>query len=67
MGSYLSVSSGSPQPAKFIHLSYEGDAGNADNNLWIVGKGITFDSGGLSLKPPSSMVTMKGDMGAPLR
>ncbi len=63
MGSYLSVAAGSTEPPKFIHITYEGDAGNADNNVWIIGKGITFDSGGLSLKPPGSMVTMKGDMG----
>ena len=63
MGAYLSVAQGSAQPPKFIHITYEGDAANPSNNLWIVGKGITFDSGGLSLKPAASMVTMKGDMG----
>ncbi len=63
MGSYLSVSDGSKEPPKFIHISYAGDSGNAENNIWLIGKGITFDSGGLSLKPAGSMVTMKGDMG----
>jgi leucyl aminopeptidase len=63
MGSYLSVAAGSVQPPKFIHLTYKGDAKNPEKNIWLVGKGITFDSGGLSLKPAASMVTMKGDMG----
>ena len=63
MGAYVSVAVGSSQPLKFIHISYKGDAKKPANNIWLVGKGITFDSGGLSLKPPSSMVTMKGDMG----
>lgn len=63
MGSYLSVSAGSVEPAKFIHITYSGDSKKPANNIWLVGKGITFDSGGLSLKPAGSMVTMKGDMG----
>ncbi len=63
MGSYLSVSAGSVEPPKFIHITYSGDSAAPKNNVWLIGKGITFDSGGLSLKPPGSMVTMKGDMG----
>ncbi|MDA0677124.1 MAG: leucyl aminopeptidase [Chloroflexi bacterium] len=63
MGSYLSVAAGSVQPPKFIHITYEGAAKSPEKNIWLVGKGITFDSGGLSLKPAASMVTMKGDMG----
>ncbi len=63
MGAYLSVAMGSAQPPKFMHISYLGDASSPKNNIWLIGKGITFDSGGLSLKPPSGMVTMKGDMG----
>ena len=63
MGAYVSVAAGSSQPLKFIHISYTGDAKKPANNIWLVGKGITFDSGGLSLKPASGMVTMKGDMG----
>ena len=62
MGAYVGVSLGSHQPPKFIHMTYEGDAANPDNNLWIVGKGITFDSGGISLKPGLNMGAMKGDM-----
>lgn len=63
MGSYLSVAAGSVEPPKFIHIIYNGDSSKPTNNVWLIGKGITFDSGGLSLKPPGSMVTMKGDMG----
>ena len=63
MDAYAGVAQGSHRPAWFVHISYEGDRSNANNNVWLVGKSITFDSGGLSLKPPRGMVTMKGDMG----
>jgi len=63
MGAFLGVSQGGPRPLKFIHLTYEGDKPNAENNLWLIGKGITFDSGGISLKPGAGMGKMKGDMG----
>ena len=63
MGAYLGVAMGSSQPPKFIHLSYEGDPDDRNNNIWLVGKGITFDTGGISLKPPGGMSAMKGDMG----
>ena len=63
MGAYLGVAKGSDQPPKFIHLSYEGDPGNAGNNVWLVGKSITFDTGGISIKPAQGMGNMKGDMG----
>lgn len=63
MGAYLSVAAGSAEPPKFIHLTYTGDESDPQNNIWLIGKGITFDSGGLSLKSPSGMITMKGDMG----
>jgi leucyl aminopeptidase len=43
-------------------MRYRGDARRPKSNLWIVGKGITFDSGGLSLKPSDGMTQMKGDM-----
>ncbi len=62
MGAYLGVAAGSDQPPKFIHLSLMGDVGNPSNNLWMIGKGITFDTGGISLKPPGGMSAMKGDM-----
>ena len=63
MNAFCGVAQGSQRPAQFVHLSYEGDPANDSNNVWLVGKSITFDSGGLSLKPPRGMVTMKGDMG----
>ena len=63
MGAYLGVAQGSHQPPKFIHLTYEGDPSDAKNNIWLIGKGITFDTGGISLKPGAGMGAMKGDMG----
>ena len=60
MGSYLSVSQGSQQPPKFVVLRYRGRSGR--RSIGLVGKGITFDSGGISLKPPANMERMKGDM-----
>ena len=60
MGSYLSVAAGSSQPPKFIVLRYRG-AGRA-RPLALVGKGITFDTGGISLKPGQGMEAMKADM-----
>ena len=63
MNAFAGVAQGSQRPAYFVHLMYRGDPSDITNNLWLVGKSITFDSGGLSLKPSRSMVTMKGDMG----
>lgn len=63
MNAYVGVAQGSHRPAQFVHLTYEGDPSDASNNVWLIGKSITFDSGGLSLKPSRGMVTMKGDMG----
>ncbi len=63
MGAFIGVAAGSPQPLKFIHLTYVGDPTDAGNNLWLIGKGITFDSGGISIKPAENMGDMKGDMG----
>ena len=62
MGALLGVAQGSAEPPKFIILRYEGDAGNPDNNIGLLGKGITFDSGGLDIKSAAGMATMKGDM-----
>ena len=62
MGALLGVAQGSDQPPKLIVLGYDGDPGNPENNLRLVGKGITFDTGGISLKPPGGMESMKGDM-----
>jgi len=60
MGSFLGVAKGSAQPPKFIVLTYQG-AGEA-RPLGLIGKGITFDTGGISIKPAAGMEEMKGDM-----
>jgi leucyl aminopeptidase len=61
MGAFLGVAQGSQQPPKFIVLRYKG-RGSADIDIALVGKGITFDSGGISIKPTEGMGDMKGDM-----
>jgi leucyl aminopeptidase len=61
MGSFLCVAQGSAQPPKFIVLHYEGDPGSKEL-LALVGKGITFDTGGISIKPADRMEEMKYDM-----
>lgn len=73
MGSFLSVARGSEQPARFIVMHYQGTASarasskatsKAANKgpIVLVGKGITFDSGGISIKPAATMDEMKFDM-----
>ena len=62
MGSFLGVAQGSDEPPAFIVLRYWGAGKDAAPGLGIVGKAITFDSGGISLKPGDSMQDMKGDM-----
>jgi leucyl aminopeptidase len=61
MGALLGVAQGSRQPPKFIVLHYRG-GDSTEINVALVGKGITFDSGGISLKPSAKMDEMKGDM-----
>jgi len=61
MGGLAAVTSGSTEPPRFIHLTYE-PRGKYKTTLAVVGKGITFDSGGLCIKPADSMRTMKMDM-----
>ena len=61
MGSFLSVAQGSHQPPRFIVLRYKGRGGKGFD-LGLVGKGITFDSGGISIKPADNMHHMKSDM-----
>ncbi len=60
MGAILGVGAGSSQPPRLIHLSYR-PKGRVRLKVALVGKGITFDSGGLSLKPATSMEDMKSD------
>lgn len=61
MGSMLSVAKGSAQPPKMIRIDYRGRGGEGFD-LAIVGKGITFDTGGISIKPAANMEAMKADM-----
>jgi leucyl aminopeptidase len=62
MGAFLGVAQGSPaQPPKFIHLTYT-PSGRIAKRVAIIGKGITFDSGGLDLKSAEGMSRMKNDM-----
>ncbi len=62
MGTLLSVARGSHQPPKLVALRYRSPGPVTDKVLALVGKGITFDTGGISLKPNPGMVTMKSDM-----
>jgi leucyl aminopeptidase len=62
MGSFMAVAQGSAEPPKFIVLRYSGGAKTAAPVV-LVGKGITFDTGGISLKPGAEMDEMKFDMG----
>ena len=61
MGALLSVSKGSQQPAKLITMQYTGGK-KSQKPVVLVGKGVTFDTGGISLKPGASMDEMKFDM-----
>jgi leucyl aminopeptidase len=60
MGAFLSVTQGSSEPCKLIVFEYKGST--AKDKIGLVGKGVTFDSGGISIKPSSKMREMKGDM-----
>ena len=62
MGGLLGVTQGSVEPPHFVILRYRGGNAN-DKGIALVGKGITFDTGGISIKPPAGMDEMKGDMG----
>jgi leucyl aminopeptidase len=61
MGSFLSVTNGSEEPARLIVFEYYGVARSQAPTV-LVGKGVTFDTGGISLKPPPNMDEMKFDM-----
>ena len=61
MGALLGVAQGSRQQPKLIILNYRG-GGSAEVDVALIGKGITFDSGGISIKPSEGMGEMKGDM-----
>jgi leucyl aminopeptidase len=61
MGALLAVARGSTEPLRFVVLEYKG-GGNEQKPVVLVGKGVTFDAGGISLKPAASMEEMKFDM-----
>ncbi len=61
MGGIIAVGQGSSRPPRFVHMCWK-PAGTPRKRLALVGKGVTFDSGGLSLKPSASMLTMRCDM-----
>ncbi|EJD02539.1 leucine aminopeptidase [Fomitiporia mediterranea MF3/22] len=64
MRSFLSVAKGSSEPPKLLEIHYKGTSVDSTSQpLAFVGKGITFDSGGISLKPGPGMKLMRGDMG----
>ncbi len=62
MGAFAAVAQGSAQPAQLIELRYEGGENREAPLLALVGKAVTFDSGGISLKPAGAMHEMKFDM-----
>lgn len=62
MGSFMSVAQGSRQPLRFITLEYRGVSAKSKSPVVLVGKGVTFDTGGISLKPGAGMDEMKFDM-----
>ncbi len=64
MGGLLAVGSGSDNPPRFIVIEYNGikSKRNSSKKIALVGKGVTFDSGGISIKPAAGMGEMKGDM-----
>jgi leucyl aminopeptidase len=62
LGGLLGVGQGSAQPTRLVYVTYDPDPGATLPHVALVGKGVTFDSGGLSLKTPEGMMTMKTDM-----
>ncbi len=62
MGAVLAVGQGSKNPPRMVVMEYDGTNGRQKEPLALVGKGITFDTGGVSLKPSGSMTGMKYDM-----
>ena len=63
MGALLGVGQGSIHESRLVVMSWKGAKNKAAAPLALVGKGVTFDTGGISLKPPAGMGEMKGDMG----
>ena len=63
MGALLGVSQGSERPPRLLAMKWDGTGGAQKKPLALVGKGVTFDTGGISLKPGAGMEEMKWDMG----
>ena len=62
MGCFLGVAQGSIHKPKLVVLRYDGDGKDSENVIGLIGKGLTFDTGGISLKPAAGMEEMKTDM-----
>lgn len=62
MGAFLAVAKGSTEPLQFIQIKYQGSGSSSEPPIVLIGKGITFDAGGISLKPAEFMEEMKFDM-----
>ena len=63
MGSFLAVGQGSERPSRMVVLQWHGAKSKRAKTLCFVGKGVCFDTGGISMKPAGGMEDMKGDMG----
>jgi len=63
MGALLGVAQGSARPARLVAMCWRGASSKKAKPVALVGKGVTFDTGGISLKPGAGMDEMKGDMG----
>ena len=63
MGALLGVGQGSERPSRLLVMKWDGTGGATKTPVVFVGKGVTFDTGGISLKPPAGMEDMKWDMG----
>ncbi len=63
MGALLGVSQGSARPPRLLAMEWDGTDGKAKRPVVLVGKGVTFDTGGISIKPAAGMEDMKWDMG----
>jgi leucyl aminopeptidase len=63
MGALLGVAQGSVKPARLLVMRWDGTGGKQEKPVCFVGKGVTFDTGGISIKPAAGMEDMKWDMG----
>ena len=63
MGALLGVSQGSERPARLLAMRWDGSGGAVKKPVALIGKGVTFDTGGISIKPAAGMEEMKWDMG----